>query len=118
LFRTLISWDDRGGSSYVGGRFPRGEPTDSIAIRRRWFGRSVGFPGERRGRWLTMSSDFVLSESARSTARVLLLTVVAVEYDRSFMLRVVRGKVPMTPFQKAFWPPPLMSRPFAHEDYA
>lgn len=32
----------------------------------------------------------------------LLLTIVAVEYGGTFMLRVVRGRVPMTPFQRAF----------------
>ena len=43
-----------------------------------------------------------LSTSARSTAGVLLLTVVAVEYGGTYMLRIVRGRVPMTSFQKSF----------------
>ena len=49
-----------------------------------------------------MSGEFVLSEDARSTAGVLLLTIVAVEYGGTFMLRVVRGRVLTTPFQKSF----------------
>ena len=49
-----------------------------------------------------MSGELVLSEDARSTAGILLLTIVAVEYGGTFMLRVVRGRVQMTPFQKAF----------------
>jgi hypothetical protein len=49
-----------------------------------------------------VSGELVLSEDARSTAGILLLTIVAVEYGGTFMLRVVRGRVPMTPFQKAF----------------
>ena len=47
-------------------------------------------------------SELALSEDARSTAGILLLTIVAVEYGGTFMLRVVRGRVQMTPFQKAF----------------
>ena len=43
-----------------------------------------------------------LTQDARTTAGVLLLTLVAVEYGGTFMLRIVRGKVPMTPFQQAF----------------
>jgi hypothetical protein len=49
-----------------------------------------------------VSGELVLSEDARSTAGILLLTIVAVQYGGTFMLRVVRGGVPMTPFQKAF----------------
>jgi len=49
-----------------------------------------------------VTATLVLSSDARSTAGVLLLTIVAVEYGGTFMLRVVRGSVPMTPFQKAF----------------
>jgi len=44
----------------------------------------------------------VLSEDARTTAGILLLTIVAVEYGGVFMLRVVRGSVPLTPFQRSF----------------
>jgi hypothetical protein len=43
-----------------------------------------------------------LSADARTTAGILLLTIVAVEYGGTFMLRVVRGRVPMTDFQRAF----------------
>ena len=49
-----------------------------------------------------MSGELLLSDDARSTAGILLLTVVAVEYGGTFMLRVVRGRVPMTPFQMSF----------------
>jgi hypothetical protein len=43
-----------------------------------------------------------LSAEARTTAGILLLTIVAVEYGGTFVLRVVRGSVPMTDFQRAF----------------
>jgi hypothetical protein len=49
-----------------------------------------------------MSARAVLSEDAESTAGILLLTIVAVEYGGTFMLRVVRGRVALTPFQHAF----------------
>jgi hypothetical protein len=45
---------------------------------------------------LTLSSD------TRSTAGAILLTILFVEYGGWFMLRVVRGRVPMTDFQKSF----------------
>jgi hypothetical protein len=43
-----------------------------------------------------------LSADAKMTAGILLLAVVAVEYGGTFMLRVVRGKVSLTPFQMNF----------------
>lgn len=43
-----------------------------------------------------------LSEDARTTAGVLLLAIVAVEYGGTYLLRVVRGRVAMTPFQLRF----------------
>jgi len=43
-----------------------------------------------------------LSEDARTTAGILLLTIVAVEYGGTFVLRIVRGRVAMTPFQQSF----------------
>jgi hypothetical protein len=49
-----------------------------------------------------VSGELILSEAARSTAGILLLTIVAVEYGGTYLLRVVRGRVPMTPFQQAF----------------
>ena len=45
---------------------------------------------------LTLSSD------ARTTAGVLLLTILAVEYGGLVMLRIVRGRGPATEFQKSF----------------
>jgi hypothetical protein len=45
---------------------------------------------------LTLSSD------TRVTAGILLLTIVGIEYGGTFLLRIVRGSVPMTDFQKAF----------------
>ncbi len=44
-----------------------------------------------------------LSEAARTTAGVVLLTVVAVESGGAFMLRVVTGAVPATDFQRRFF---------------
>jgi hypothetical protein len=43
-----------------------------------------------------------LSADATSTAGILLIAVVAIEWGGTFMLRVVRGRVPLTPFQQAF----------------
>jgi hypothetical protein len=43
-----------------------------------------------------------LSHDSATTAGVLLLTVVAVEYGGTFVLRAVRGKVPLTAFQRTF----------------
>jgi hypothetical protein len=49
-----------------------------------------------------MHPVLLLSPESRSTAGVLLLTLVAVEYGGIFMLRVTRGQVPMTDFQRSF----------------
>jgi hypothetical protein len=46
--------------------------------------------------------SFTLSDDSRTTAGIFLLAVVAVEYGGTFMLRIVRGRVPMTPFQQSF----------------
>jgi len=48
-------------------------------------------------------SALVLSHDAQTTAGVLLLTIVAVESGGWFMLRVLRGKMPATPFQQSFF---------------
>jgi hypothetical protein len=45
----------------------------------------------------------LLSPDSRTTAGVLLLTIVAIEFGGWFMLRVVRGGQPATEFQKAFF---------------
>jgi hypothetical protein len=45
----------------------------------------------------TMTAD------TRSTAGILLLTIVFIEYGGLFMLRVVRGAQPVTPFQLSFF---------------
>ena len=50
-----------------------------------------------------MHTILLLSSNSRSTAGVLLLTIVAIEYGGWFMLRVVRGRQPATPFQQAFF---------------
>ena len=50
-----------------------------------------------------MQTTLLLSSNSRSTAGVLLLTLVAVEYGGWFMLRVVRGRQPATPFQQSFF---------------
>jgi len=49
-----------------------------------------------------MDPTLQLSSGSRSTAGVILLTILFVEYGGWFMLRVVRGRVPMTDFQKSF----------------
>ncbi len=50
-----------------------------------------------------MQMTLLLSSNSRSTVGVLLLTLVAIEYGGWFMLRVVRGRQPTTPFQQAFF---------------
>ena len=50
-----------------------------------------------------MDTTLTLSSDTRSTAGIILLTIVAVEYGGWFMLRVVRGDQPATFFQKAFF---------------
>ncbi|HEV8653654.1 MAG TPA: hypothetical protein VG276_30720 [Actinomycetes bacterium] len=49
-----------------------------------------------------MLATLALSPDSRSTAGLLLLTIVAVESGGWFMLRVVRGQQPMTGFQQSF----------------
>jgi hypothetical protein len=46
--------------------------------------------------------DMYLSADARLTAGILLVTILAVEFGGTYMLRVVRGGVAVTPFQVAF----------------
>lgn len=43
-----------------------------------------------------------LSADSRSVAGILLLTVVTIEFGGWYMTRIVRGRVPLTDFQKAF----------------
>jgi hypothetical protein len=50
-----------------------------------------------------MHETFALSPDSRSTAGVLLLTIVAVEWGGAFMMRVVRRRQPATGFQRAFF---------------
>ena len=49
-----------------------------------------------------MTALLALSSDAKTTAGILLIAVVAVEYGGIFMVRLVRGKVPATPFQVSF----------------
>jgi hypothetical protein len=49
-----------------------------------------------------VETTLTLSDAARSTAGVLLVTIVAVEYGGTYLLRVVRGGVERTPFQRSF----------------
>src|SRR5919109_5373209 len=50
-----------------------------------------------------MHATLTLSHGTLSTAGALLLTIVAIEYGGWFMLRVVRGRQPTTPFQQTFF---------------
>lgn len=50
-----------------------------------------------------MEPILLLSATTRTTAGILLLTLVAVEIGGWFMLRVVRGSEPATPFQLSFF---------------
>lgn len=49
-----------------------------------------------------MSEALLLSADARTTAGVLLLTIVGIEFGGTYVLRILRGRKPMTPFQQAF----------------
>lgn len=49
-----------------------------------------------------MNEDLLLSSDARTTAGVLLLTIVFIEYGGTYLLRVVRGRAPATEFQRSF----------------
>jgi hypothetical protein len=43
-----------------------------------------------------------LSEQARTTAGVLLVAIIAIECGGTYLLRLVRGRLPATPFQLSF----------------
>ena len=49
-----------------------------------------------------MPATLTLSSDSRTTAGILLLTILAVEYGGLTVLRIVRGSQPATEFQKAF----------------
>lgn len=49
-----------------------------------------------------MDPTLAMSDPARTVAGIILLTVPTIEFGGVFLLRIVRGSVPMTPFQKTF----------------
>jgi hypothetical protein len=49
-----------------------------------------------------MEPTLILSEPARFTAGILLLAIVTIEFGGTYLVRIVRGGVPATPFQVAF----------------
>jgi hypothetical protein len=49
-----------------------------------------------------VTGTLVLSDAAMRVAGILLLSVVAIEWGGTFMLRVVRARVPLTEFQRSF----------------
>jgi hypothetical protein len=49
-----------------------------------------------------MEPTLVLSDASRSTAGILLLTITLVEFGGWYMLQLVTGRAPATPFQKTF----------------
>jgi Na+-transporting NADH:ubiquinone oxidoreductase subunit NqrB len=49
-----------------------------------------------------VDATLVLSDPARVTAGIVVLSIVTIELGGTFLLRVVRGQVPMTGFQVAF----------------
>lgn len=49
-----------------------------------------------------MEPTLVLSDSARTVAGIVLLSITTIEFGGTFLLRVVRGDVPMTEFQRSF----------------
>jgi hypothetical protein len=52
---------------------------------------------------VSQAAASTLSESSKSTAGILLITIVGIAYGGTFLLRVVGGKVPVTDFQKAYF---------------
>jgi hypothetical protein len=51
---------------------------------------------------MNLSAAITLSSDTRTTSGILLLTLVAVEFGGLFVLRLVRGRQPATPFQRSF----------------
>lgn len=49
-----------------------------------------------------MEGTITLSDAARSTAGILLLTILAVEFGGWYMLRILQRRVELTGFQRAF----------------
>ncbi len=49
-----------------------------------------------------MDTTITLSDATRFTAGILLLTIVTIEFGGTYLLRIVRGAAPATPFQLAF----------------
>lgn len=49
-----------------------------------------------------MDATLTLSDPARLTAGMLLLSIVTIEFGGTYLLRIARGAVPATPFQVAF----------------
>jgi hypothetical protein len=49
-----------------------------------------------------MDTNLVLSNASRTTAGILLLAIVTIESGGWYMLQLVRGRLPATPFQLAF----------------
>ena len=49
-----------------------------------------------------MEPTLILSSASQSTAGILLLTIVAVEFGGWYVLRLVTGRQEATPFQKTF----------------
>jgi hypothetical protein len=49
-----------------------------------------------------VNQTLALSDAALRVAGILLLSVVAIEWGGTFMLRIVRGAVPQTDFQRSF----------------
>jgi hypothetical protein len=51
---------------------------------------------------IVMEGPVVLSDASRTTAGILLLAIIAVQYGGWYMLRIVRGREPATRFQVSF----------------
>ena len=49
-----------------------------------------------------MEPTLTLSEPARVIAAIVLLSIPTIEFGGTFLLRIVRGDVPMTEFQRSF----------------
>jgi hypothetical protein len=51
---------------------------------------------------MQMDHTLTVSEATRFTAGVLMLAIVTIEFGGTYLLKIVRGRVPATPFQVSF----------------
>jgi hypothetical protein len=87
-------------AAYAADGAPRSRHTDSISgdTPTPWKSKETPLPASAS----LAPAAVVLSSDSRTTAGILLLTILAVEYGGLTVLRIVRGRQPATGFQRAF----------------